>query len=66
MEVFKVKVVKNNGDFDKALKQGFAINNYACKESEMWLCMPSERSLMSLIKKHDWSVITDVEAVKST
>lgn len=60
MDVFKVKVIKNNGDFDKALQQGFAINNHECSESEMWLCMPSERSLMQMVKKHDWSVISDI------
>lgn len=42
-------VVKGDGDFDKALHKGYAINNY-CAEGFMWLSIPPQPDSISSLK----------------
>lgn len=41
MSDIRVKVIKNTGDFDRALRAGFAVNLFECRTNEMWLVLPS-------------------------
>lgn len=45
----QIKVVKNEGDFKRAMEAGFAINLFECSETEMWIILPMKDADM---KKH--------------
>lgn len=54
----RVKVRKNEGDFDKALKQGFGINLHECSDNEMILVLPVDKGSMNhYVKQAGWEVI---------
>jgi len=54
-------VKKGEGDFDRALAAGFAINNY-CKEDEMWLVLPttSKQVVEDMIAQHGFEKLSEV------
>lgn len=54
----RVKVVKREGDFDRALGQGFAINLHECSDSEMVLVLPVDKGSMNhYVKQYGWEVV---------
>lgn len=60
MKTNQVKVKKNIGDFNRALKEGFAVNLYDCDENEMWLVMPdsvSKETLISMAEQKQFVVV---------
>lgn len=48
----QIKVVKNEGDFNRAMAAGFAINFFECSPSEMWLVLPMKDADMKLHAEH--------------
>lgn len=58
LKTSKVKVIKNEGDFDRALNIGFAINQYECSPTEMWLEMPMhDDEMLALVEKHGFTPV---------
>lgn len=54
----RVKVRKNEGDFDKALKQGFGVNLHECFDNEMVLVLPVDKGSMNhCVKQYGWEVV---------
>ena len=54
----RVKVIKGVGDFEKALKQGFAVNLHNCSDGEMILVLPVDKGSMNhYLKKHGWVIV---------
>lgn len=48
----QIKVVKNEGDFKRAMEAGFAVNLFECSENEMWLVLPMENADMKRYAEH--------------
>lgn len=48
----QIKVVKNEGDFNRAMEAGFAINFFQCSDTEMWLVLPMENADMKMYAEH--------------
>lgn len=48
----QIKVVKNEGDFKRAMEAGFAINLFECSDAEMWLVLPMEKADMKMYAEH--------------
>lgn len=40
IDTSKIKVVKNEGDFKRAMDAGFAVNLHECADNEMWIILP--------------------------
>jgi len=56
----RVKVHKGEGDFDKALSQGFAINLHECSADEMILVLPVDQGSMNhYVKQYGWEAINE-------
>jgi hypothetical protein len=36
----QIKVIKEEGDFKRAMECGFAVNLHNCSDSEMWIVLP--------------------------
>jgi len=60
MKDFKVKVVKPADGFNKALKEGFAVNTHDCSPSELWLCMPHRETLVNMVNHFGWTTVSDI------
>ncbi len=57
----RVKVIKNSGDFDRAVKCGFAVNLFECLDDEMWLVLPStctKEQLIDAARKNKFDIIS--------
>lgn len=62
----RCKVVKNQGDFDRACDLGYGINFYNCEKDEMWLILPVDKATMTFCLNKDkfellGEVMTDAE-----
>jgi len=47
-ETSQIKVVKNEGDFKRAMDAGFAVNLHECSSTEMWIVLPMKDADMKL------------------
>lgn len=49
----RCKVVKGQGDFDRACDLGYGINYYGCEKDEMWLILPVDKGTMNFCLNKD-------------
>lgn len=63
MSDIRVKVIKNSGDFERAMRAGFAVNLYECRTNEMWLVLPSgytEELALKAVADHKFERVVNV------
>lgn len=54
----RIKVLKGENGFNKALEQGFAVNTYLCGDNEIILVLPVDNaSMRHYVNKAGWVIV---------
>lgn len=56
--MIKVKKETENS-FEVALRQGFAVNLYQCKQDEMWLSLPNDEDTLEYALRRGWEIVEE-------